>query len=164
VTDAAPSDRGSSRGRLLPLIAAERALRGLLLVAAGIYLLSHTGSDFGSIANHLARAIELDPRRHFIRRVIDRLGSLSRHEIRFFGAAALAYGVLELVEGVGLFLRKRWAEWLTVVATSLLIPFEIYELARRPSLLKAGGLVVNILIVLYLIRVIRRAPAATPAA
>ena len=156
-------ERKPSRGRLLPLIAAERTVRGLLLLAAGVYLLTHTGSNFGSIANHLARAIELDPRRHFIHRVIDRLGDLSRHQITFFGVAALAYGVLELVEGVGLFLRKRWAEWLTVVATSLFIPFEIYELASKPSLLKAGGLVVNILIVLYLIRVIRRAPASTPA-
>jgi hypothetical protein len=42
-------------GRLLPLIAAERTIRSLLLLAAGVYLLSHTGANFGSIANHLAR-------------------------------------------------------------------------------------------------------------
>jgi uncharacterized membrane protein (DUF2068 family) len=141
--------------RLLPWIAAERTLRGLLLVAAGIYLLAHTGSNFGSIANHLARAIELDPRRPFIRHLVARLGRLRRHEIALFGAAALAYGGLELVEGGGLFLRKRWAEWLTVVATTLLIPVELYELIRRPSVLKAGGLVINIVIVLYLFRVVR---------
>jgi hypothetical protein len=74
--------------RLLPLIAAERTLRGLLRLAAGIYLLSHTGSNFGSIANHLARSIELDPRRPFIRYTIGRLGSLSRHEITLFGSGA----------------------------------------------------------------------------
>ena len=66
-----------------------------------------------------------------------------------FGAAALAYGGLELVEGGGLFLRKRWAEWLTVVTTTLLIPLELYELVRKPSALKGAGLIVNILIVLY---------------
>jgi uncharacterized membrane protein (DUF2068 family) len=60
------------------------------------------------------------------------------------------------VEGGGLFLRKRWAEWLTVVATTLLIPLELYELVRRPSALKGAGLIVNILIVLYLVRVVRR--------
>ena len=142
--------------RLLPLIAAERALRGLLLLGAGIYLLSHTGSNFGSVANHLARRIELDPHRPFIRHLIARLGSLSRHQITLFGVGAIAYGVLELVEGVGLFRRKRWAEWLTAIATSLLIPLEIYELVRRASPLKAIGLVVNILIVLYLVWIIRR--------
>jgi uncharacterized membrane protein (DUF2068 family) len=149
--------RATARGeRLLPWIAGERTLRGLLLIAAGIYLLAHTGSDFGSIANHLARTLELDPRRPFIRHLVARLGRLREHEIEVFGAAALAYGGLELVEGGGLFLRKRWAEWLTVVATTLLIPLELYELIRKPSALKAGGLIVNILIVLYLARVVRR--------
>ena len=60
------------------------------------------------------------------------------------------------MEGGGLFLRKRWAEWLTVVATTLLIPLELYELVRKPSALKGAGLIVNILIVLYLVRVVRR--------
>jgi uncharacterized membrane protein (DUF2068 family) len=142
--------------RLLPWIAAERTLRGLLLIAAGIYLLAHTGSNFGSLANRLARAIELDPRRHFIRHLIARLGRLRAHEIKLFGVAALGYGALELVEGVGLFRRRRWAELLTVIATSLLIPLELYELARKPSILKAVGLTVNVLIVLYLVRVVRR--------
>jgi uncharacterized membrane protein (DUF2068 family) len=140
---------------LLPLIAAERTVRGLLLIGAGVYLLSHSGSSLGSTVNHLARLIELDPKRPFIRHLIAKLGSLSRHEVTLFGVGALLYGGLEIVEGVGLFLRKRWAEWLTVIATSLLIPFEIYELAKGPSWLKAGGLVVNILIVIYLVRVIR---------
>ena len=64
--------------------------------------------------------------------------------------------MLELVEGVGLWMRKRWAEYLTIVATSLLIPLEVYELAHHATLLKAGGLVVNVLIVAYLVRVLRR--------
>jgi hypothetical protein len=60
------------------------------------------------------------------------------------------------VEDGGLFLRKRWAEWLSVVATTRLIPLELYELVRKPSALKGAGLIVNILIVLYLVRVVRR--------
>ena len=82
------------------------------------------------------------------------------HEIALFGAGALAYGGLELIEGGGLFLRKRWAEWLTVIATTLLIPVELYELARRPSLWKAGGILVNVLIVVYLASALRRRLAA----
>ena len=76
--------------------------------------------------------------------------------MKLFGAGALGYGVLELVEGVGLFYRRRWAEWLTVVATSLLIPLELYEVVRSPSLLKAGGIAVNVVIVIYLYRIVRR--------
>src|SRR5262249_42009678 len=77
-----------------------------------------------------------------------------------FGIAAIGYGVLELVEGYGLWRRFRWAEWLTVIATSLLIPVELYELVHRPSALKAAGLAVNVLIVLYPLRVVRRRRAS----
>ena len=52
------------------------------------------------------------------------------------------------------------AEYLTVIATSLLIPFELYEVAIRPSVWKAGGLLVNVLIVLYLGLSLRRRLAA----
>jgi uncharacterized membrane protein (DUF2068 family) len=63
------------------------------------------------------------------------------------GLASLGYGMLELVEGVGLWLDQLWAEYLVVIASSLLIPFEVYELARHPSIWKAGGILVNVLIV-----------------
>jgi uncharacterized membrane protein (DUF2068 family) len=148
--------RSGHSDRLLPLVAAERALRGLILLGAGIYLLTHTGTNFGSTADRFARAIELDTHRPWVRHLIHRLGRLREHEVTLFGAGALAYGVLELVEGVGLFLRQRWAEWLTVVATALLVPFELYELVGKPTVLKAAGLAVNIAIVIYLIRVVRR--------
>ena len=145
-----------SRGRLIWLIALERTLRGLLLLAAGIYLLAKSGANFGDIANHIAARLELDPQRPWIRHLVAKLGRLRKHEVQLFGVLAIGYAALEITEGVGLFYRKRWAEWLTVVATSLLVPIEVYELVRHPSWLKAGGIVVNIAIVAYLIRVVRR--------
>jgi uncharacterized membrane protein (DUF2068 family) len=152
------SVEGSSEsgGRLLWLIALERTVRGLLLLAAGIYLLAKAGANFGDIANHIARRLELDPQHGWIRHVVDRLGQLHKHQVKVFGVLAIGYAALEITEGVGLFYRKRWAEWLTVIATSLLIPLEVYELVRKPSWLKAGGIVVNVLIVAYLVRVVRR--------
>jgi Predicted membrane protein (DUF2127) len=71
--------------------------------------------------------------------------------VRIAALFALGYGVLELVEGTGLWLDQLWAEYLTVIATSLLIPLELYELVRNPRVLKAGGLVVNLAIVAYLV-------------
>lgn len=143
-------------GRFLFLIALERGVRGVLLLVAGVYLLTHTGTDLSRLAYDAVRAFDLNPDRPFFRHTIDKLGRLRDHQVAVFGAAAIAYGVLELVEAGGLFRRKRWAEWLTVIATSLLIPLELYELVHRPSVLKAGGLAVNIVIVVYLFRVVRR--------
>lgn len=141
---------------VLRLIATERALRGALLIGAGIYLLSHLGSDFGRVAERVMRAVELDPRRHFLHRVVQYLHRLRAHELKVAAALAIGYGTLELVEGVGLWLDQLWAEYLVIIATSLAIPFELYELVRRPSPWKAGGIVVNVLIVLYLIRLLHR--------
>src|SRR6266702_2041145 len=126
------------------------------MIAAGTYLLFHLSTDFGHLAERIIRRIDIDPRQHFLHRIVRRLHRLHAHELRIAGLAALGYGGLELTEGVGLWLDQLWAEYLTVIATSLLIPFELYELAVRPSLWKAGGILVNVLIVIYLARSLGR--------
>jgi uncharacterized membrane protein (DUF2068 family) len=63
----------------------------------------------------------------------------------------LAYGVVQVVEGVGLWGGWRWAEYLATVATSAFIPFEIHEIVLDPTPLKIVFLVVNVLIVIYLV-------------
>src|SRR3954465_10492208 len=149
------------RARLvLRLIAVQASLRGMLLLAAGVYLLFHLNTDFGHLAERIIRSIDVDPRQRFFHRIVTRLHDLHAHELRIAGLAALGYGTLELVEGVGLWLDQVWAEYLTVIATSLFIPFELYELAIRPSLWKAGGILINVLIVFYLVQTLRRRLAA----
>ncbi len=142
--------------RVLRLIALERAGRGLLLLAAGVYLLFHLNSDFGRLAERVMRAIELDPRRPFFHGIVSYLHHLHASELRIAAIVAIGYGVLELVEGTGLWLDQLWAEYLTVIATSLLLPLELYEIVHRPSVWKAAGIVVNIAIVAYLAYLLRR--------
>jgi len=152
---AGASDPPRSR-RVLRLIALERAGRGVLLLAAGVYLLFHLNSDFGRLGERVIRAIELDPRRPFFHRILAYLHHLHASELRIAAIVAIGYGVLELVEGTGLWLDQLWAEYLTVIATSLLLPFELYELVHRPSVWKAAGIAVNLAIVAYLAYLLRR--------
>lgn len=135
-------------------------MRGVILLAAGVYLLFHLSTDFGRLAERVIRSIDIDPRQHFFHRIVVRLHGLHAHELRIAALAAIGYGTLELVEGVGLWLDQLWAEYLTLIATSLFVPFEFYELAVRPTLWKAGGLLVNLLIVAYLAFALRRRLAA----
>jgi uncharacterized membrane protein (DUF2068 family) len=86
----------------LRLIAAERAIRGAVLIAAGAYLFGHLHSDLGKLADGWMRKLELDPNRHFLRRIAEYLHNVTTNEVRIFAFAAVGYGVLELVEGVGL--------------------------------------------------------------
>jgi uncharacterized membrane protein (DUF2068 family) len=69
------------------------------------------------------------------------------------GLVALAYAAIFATEGTGLWLRKHWAEWFTVIATGSLIPLEFYETLHRFTWLKLGALVANIAIVVYLVRI-----------
>ena len=64
--------------------------------------------------------------------------------------SAIAYAALEATEGVGLAMRRRWAEYLTVIATGILIPYEAYEVIRHPTLFKVGALALNLAVVGYL--------------
>lgn len=150
------SQKGGGRARLLPWIAAERIVRGVGLLVLGALVLTHLHADWGGVVRWLAVRVGLNPVGRLVSHAIDSAHRLTVHQLVAIGVSALAYGVLEAVEGVGLFLRQRWAEYLTVVATSLLVPLEIYELSHHVTLLKIGGLLVNVAIVAYLIRVLRR--------
>jgi uncharacterized membrane protein (DUF2068 family) len=141
---------------VIRLIALERGVRGLLLLVAGVYLLFHLNTDFGRVAERVMRAVELDPRRPFLHRVIAYLHHFQASQLKVVAVLAIGYGVLELVEGTGLWLDRLWAEYLTVISTSLLLPLELFELVRRPSVWKATGIAVNVAIVAYLVYVLRR--------
>jgi uncharacterized membrane protein (DUF2068 family) len=87
---------------------------------------------------------------------------LGAKRIHIVMAVTLAYTAVVLTEGIGLWLRRAWGEWVTVVATASLIPFELWELIVRPpnrKLAVLGTVIVNVTIVWYLSRLIRRQAA-----
>ncbi len=83
---------------------------------------------------------------------LDRLFSLRAGTLHLVGAAVTVYAVLEGVEAIGLWYQQRWAEYLTFIATTALLPLEVYELTRTVSPLKIIALIVNIAVVIYLLR------------
>ncbi len=84
----------------------------------------------------------------FVLRVITWIGFFNHQTLLAVGL--VGYALLEGTEGIGLALRRRWAEYLTVIATGLLIPYEVYELLHRATLFKFGALLLNVAVVLYL--------------
>jgi len=83
---------------------------------------------------------------------LDRLFSLRAGTLHLVGAAVTVYAVLEGVEAIGLWYQQRWAEYLTFIATTALLPLEVYELTRTVSPLKIIALIMNIAVVVYLLR------------
>lgn len=151
-----------TRDRLLPWIAGERCLRAVVLVAVGLVLVTHVHTDWGQVLRDGAARVGLHPVNNGLSRLLGSLSGLNSRHVAFYGSVAIAYGILEGVEGYGLWHRRRWAEWLTVIATSLLFIPEIAELISRPTVFKVGAIVVNAAIVLYLISRLRE-PRQSPA-
>jgi uncharacterized membrane protein (DUF2068 family) len=127
-----------------------------VLLAVGITLVSHPHTDWAGEISNLAQRLGLDPRENWIQRIMNDVGRLHASQDLFFGSVAIAYGLLEGAESYGLFRRRRWGEWLTVVATSLLFIPEVWELTKSATALKVGAVIVNVLVVLYLLWRLRR--------
>jgi len=97
--------------------------------------------------------------RRLLQRALDWLDSLGSARVgSILLVTALYTGVL-LTEGIGLWLRKTWAEWLTVVATASLIPFELWQLCfghHHRTLAVLGATALNVIIVVYLVYLLRK--------
>ena len=140
---------------VLRVIAIDRALHFVVLAGLAALLLV--------FANHVASLHRLFLRvvadyggqshvpKHGLAHEIERLVTLQSGTIRIVALVAAAYALLEGAEAVGLWFMKRWAEYLTFVATTALLPLEIWELTRRISPFKIVALVVNLAIVIYLL-------------
>ncbi|MDT4987824.1 MAG: hypothetical protein QOI74_1918 [Micromonosporaceae bacterium] len=145
---------------ILRLLAVERLLRALLVLAAayGIY-------RFRSHRDAVQRAFSEDL--PLIRPLADKYGwhledSSIVHTLRtaiearsstllWLGVGLLSYGILQLVEAIGLWLLRRWGEYLAVVATSLGIPIEIFELTEKITVIRIGALAINLAAVAYIL-------------
>ena len=144
------------RHRGLLLVAFFKLLKGSLLLAVGVGALRLVHHDVAAMAERIVEAIRVDPHHQFVSHLLDRLELLNDHRLKVISAFSFGYATVLLVEGVGLFLEKRWAEYLTIILTASLIPLELYEIARHLSPLRIGALVVNVAIVVYLIRIVRQ--------
>jgi uncharacterized membrane protein (DUF2068 family) len=141
---------------LIRLIAVFKLFKAATLIATGIGAFKLMHADLGTVLEHWATVLSLDPGGHFMSHAIEKATNLSPHRIKELGIVSFIYAGLFLTEGIGLWLMKRWAEWFTVIITSSLVPVEVYELAHKPTAIKALLLLVNVGVVVYLIfRIVR---------
>jgi uncharacterized membrane protein (DUF2068 family) len=147
---------GKSHPRGLLLIAAFKLFKGLALLVVGIGALQLLHKDVAAEMERWIELLRVDPHNHYIHRVLEKLSLLDARKLKELSVGTFFYSALYLTEGIGLALRKRWAEYFTIVSTSLFIPLEIYELAKHPSLAKGILVLANAGIVAYLVVELRR--------
>jgi uncharacterized membrane protein (DUF2068 family) len=143
---------------VLRLIAVDRALHFLILgaLAALAFLLASHRAEIVRLVNRLNQLFfgtQSNGKAHAsgLTHELERLLTLNVTTFRLIGVAAAAYALLEGTEAVGLWLQRRWAEYLTFVATGLFVPYELYELADKVTAVRVGAFAINLAILLYLL-------------
>lgn len=138
---------------VLLAIALFKLFKATLLVALGIAALA-LADDSNAVATlrHVVAAVRFDPDNRLIHGAISKISGMDAHRLHELSLGTFVYAAVFLVEGVGLLLRKHWAEYLTTLVTASFIPFEIYEQCQEPSVMKGFAIGVNALIVVYLAR------------
>lgn len=143
------------RGRspsLLPWIVAFKGVKAILLTALGVTALLAIHRDPLDLVVQLALAVHLPvTSRLFDRAVTLALRATPKNEVAV-AATAFGYAFVLGMEGLGLYLRRSWARWFTIGATSSLIPLEVYEIVREPRLVRVLVLLLNTGVVVYLWR------------
>ena len=145
-----------SHPRGLALIGAFKIFKGLALLAVGIGALKLMHRDVAAQIESWIEMLRADPHNHYIYRVLEKVSNLDARKLKEFSVGTFFYSALFLTEGIGLSLRKRWAEYFTIVSTSLFIPLEIYELTKRVTFARGILVLVNAAIVAYLVMELRR--------
>lgn len=145
---------------ILRLLAIERFVRGALILVLGFAVLQFKSSQVSlrqvfekdlsaakPLFNQLGWNATDSGLLHSVEKVLNAKGST----LDLVAAFLIFYGALQFVEGVGLWLLKRWGEYFAVVATSLFLPLEVYELTDKVTVLRVVAFVVNVAAVVYLL-------------
>jgi len=136
---------------MLRTIAIYKLLKVLLLLAAAYGELRLHDASLSAKLVTWAEARPSGLEHEVVTSVLVWFSGLSESKIHALRFVTLTYAAVFAVEGVGLWMRKRWAEWLTCIITASLIPLEVWEFFFRPNLGKAAVVVANAAIVIYLV-------------
>jgi uncharacterized membrane protein (DUF2068 family) len=141
---------GHKKHRGLMAIAALKFVNGFGLLAIGLGALHYLHGDIEKDVAHWMELLRADPHNKYLIWLLEKLSNVDEHRLRQLSVGTFFYSALFLLEGTGLAMAKRWAEYLTIITTASLMPLEIYEIYARMTVPRIVVLVVNIVVVWYL--------------
>ncbi|HWE05026.1 MAG TPA: DUF2127 domain-containing protein [Tepidisphaeraceae bacterium] len=133
-----------------------KAVKVVLATAGGVAAIRLGRHDLVAMAQRWLPHAGVDPDGLLGTRVLAKIAGINAQSLQWTGCVLFVYAVLYAIEAIGLYREKLWAEWFTTIQTALLIPLEIYAIARRPGPLKFGALLLSGLTVTYLLWRIHR--------
>jgi uncharacterized membrane protein (DUF2068 family) len=159
-----PHDAHWRQLKALRAVASVEFLKGLIVLLASLGVLSLVHRDAWDVAESFLEWLHISPDTHYAQVFLNLADQVTDAKLWGVAIGALAYSSLRFLEAYGLWRERAWAEWLALVSGAIYLPFEIYELVRRPDWIRLGILVVNLAVVLYMVflRMQARGRARTP--
>jgi uncharacterized membrane protein (DUF2068 family) len=142
------------RNKGLILIAAYKIGQALLFIALGVGALRLLHKDIQDELTQLIDHLRFNPESKLINFILVQASIIDDHMLRRVSAVLFCYAGLGMVEGIGLYMEKVWAEYLTLLITASFLPFEIFEVIRRLTWIRASLLLLNVLVFFYLLKVV----------
>lgn len=134
------------------LIAIFKLAKALALLAAGIGAAMLMHHDVQATLRSLTNALLVGRESRVIEQLLVKVASVDDRELRLAEVGTFLYSALFFTEGTGLLLRRRWAEYMTIIITASFIPFEIIAVVRRFAPVRLVVVVINVAVIWYLVR------------
>lgn len=157
-----PEGHSGRSGGVLIAIGVFKLLKVALLVALGVMAFKFQRENIPELVMRWGSAYTGPAAQRLVSLFAGKVADTDPRKMQELGIAAFAYAAVFTVEGVGLLMRRRWAEYLTIAVTASLLPFEIYECIHQFTATKVATLVVNVAVVVYLVWRVRHHDAREP--
>ncbi|HUJ09172.1 MAG TPA: DUF2127 domain-containing protein [Verrucomicrobiae bacterium] len=144
-------EKFKTRLRALRAVALFELTKGAVVLLLGFGVVSLVHKDAWDVAENLLHALHVSPRQRYAQVFLNLADNVTDAKLWAVAAGAAAYSTVRFLEGYGLWMARPWAEWLALFAGAIYLPFEVYQLARRPTWAHVVILTVNLAIVLYML-------------
>ena len=135
-----------------------KLVQGLLLAVVATGMLKSVNGDLQATLLEWVKALHFDADNRYVASLLRKADLIDERQLKHLGGLTFAYGAVFMIEGVGLILKQRWAEYVTLVITLSFIPIEVWEIIKHCTAAKVILLAVNVAIAVYLVVMIRRKP------
>ena len=146
--------RPKRHNQWLILIAMFKLAQAMLFIAIGVGALRLVHKDVGDLVTQLVDHLRFSPESHIVNFILVKATIIDDRMLRRISWLVFTYAAVGLVEGIGLYLEKTWAEYMTLGITASFLPWEIFEVYRKLTAIRATLLVVNVLVFLYLLKLV----------
>jgi uncharacterized membrane protein (DUF2068 family) len=151
-----PSEHIQARDTGLFLIGLFKLSKAIFFLGVSLGALHFLHHDLSETFDHVVRELRFDPESRLVDFVTDHLPEVTHHRLRLISLGTFLYAALCTTEAYGLLRRRVWAEFVTMWLSVSFLPWELWEIVRRPTMWHLGILLANLVVVAYLFWMLKR--------